>query len=264
MTPPVGPSSNADGSGRWNRETRPVRTSAVADGAHPSHRLFAALYDPVTAVAERTLFREHREFLAADLSGAVLDLGAGTGATFPYFDDATERAAGVTVHAVEPDPHMRRRARRRAAALDLDVHFVGADATSLPYRDDALDVVVASFVFCTVPDVEGALSEVARVLASDGEFRFFEHVRGRGRYGRVQDAVAPAWKLAAAGCRLNRETGEWLREHPAFEVADFERFSLPVPLVTPFVRGRLVPRESASRPRRPTVPAGTVDRPDER
>jgi len=210
----------------------------AARGAH-AHPLFAALYDPVTAVAERALFREHREYLARDLSGTVLDLGAGTGAMFPYFADGA-RAADLAVHAVDPDPYMRRRAERRAAGLGLDVGIVEADAGALPYADDAFDAVVSSLVLCTVPDVEAAVGEVARVLAPGGEFRFFEHVRGEGWYGAVQDAVTPAWKIAAAGCHLDRDTGEVLRAQGAFDVADVERFAPPVPLVTPFVRGRLV------------------------
>lgn len=215
----------------------------MPDRAPASNWLFAALYDPVTAVAERTLFREHREYLAADLSGRVLDLGAGTGAMFPYFADAARVAPDLAVHALDPDPHMRRRAQRRADALDLDVRILEADAGALPYAEDAFDAVVASLVLCTVPDVDAALAEVARVLAPGGELRFLEHVHGRGWYGRVQDAVTPAWRVAAAGCHLNRETGRTLRSHTAFEVAEFERFSPPVPPVTPFVRGRLVRAE---------------------
>ncbi|MFC6764220.1 hypothetical protein ACFQE6_03910 [Natrinema soli] len=35
--------------------------------------------------AERTVLAEHRHYLVDDISGTVLDLGAGTGAMFPYF-----------------------------------------------------------------------------------------------------------------------------------------------------------------------------------
>lgn len=215
---------------------------AMTAADRPAHRLFAALYDPVTAAAERALFGEHRSYLAADLSGTVLDLGAGTGATFPSFDEAQDRAPGLAVHAVEPDPNMRRRAERRAADLGLDVHLVDADAEALPYPDATFDAVVASMVFCTIPDADAALAEVARVLKPGGEFRFFEHVHAGGPYGRIQDLFTPAWRVVAAGCHLNRDSDDRFRSHPAFEVTDLARVWLPVPLVTPFVRGRLVRR----------------------
>lgn len=222
-----------------------------------ANRLFAAVYDPVTAVAERTLFARHREYLAADLSGRVLDLGAGTGAMFPAFAAAADRESAATegespdadtgdslsIHAIDPDPYMRRRAERRGADLGLDVEFVAADAARLPYRDDVFDVVVASLVLCTVADLEGTLAEVARVLRPGCEFRVFEHVHGEGWYARLQDAVTPAWRVAAAGCHLNRETDRLLRDHEAYEVVELDRFDPPVPPVTPFVRGRLRTRE---------------------
>lgn len=219
-----------------------AESSGVTDEDRPAHRLFAALYDPVTAVAERALFGDHRAYLAKDLSGTVLDLGAGTGAMFPYFAESRGRTAGLTVHAVEPDPHMRRQADRRAAAEGIDVDVVEATADALPYPDATFDAVVASLVFCTLPDVDAALAEVARVLKPGGELRFFEHVRGGGPYGHFQDLIEPAWRMVAGGCHPNRNTEELFRSAPAFELAAIERFTLPVPPVTPYVRGRLVRR----------------------
>jgi len=43
----------------------------------PSHRLFAAIYDPATWFAERAILRPHREYLLKDLGGRVLDPLAG-------------------------------------------------------------------------------------------------------------------------------------------------------------------------------------------
>lgn len=208
--------------------------------SEPSHPLFARLYDPVMRPAERILLTEHRRYLVEGISGEVLDLGAGTGAMFPYFAEAIADNSSISLTAIEPDPHMLRRAVERAAELGIDIEMKRTGAEALPFDDNSFDVVVASLVFCTIPDFDTAISEVARVLKPGGEFRFLEHVHGRGWYGRLQDAVTPAWRVVAAGCHLNRDTGEALRRHPAFEVADFDRFSLPVPLVTPFVRGRLV------------------------
>ncbi|WP_435119994.1 methyltransferase domain-containing protein [Halolamina sp. C58] len=214
----------------------------------PSHPLFAAVYDPVTKHAEERLLEEHREYLATDLHGAVLDLGAGTGAMFPYFKSATDNDSSLILHAVEPDPHMRRQAVQKARSLDLDITIRSEGAQSLPYADDAFDVVIASLVFCTIPDVEAALDEVTRVLKPGGEFRFFEHVHAEGLLARLQDVVNPVWRRAAAGCHLNRDTVTTFRHDDRFEMTEFDELGIGIPPVAPFVRGTLVAHEGSRNP----------------
>jgi len=201
-----------------------------------SRRLFAALYDPLVWPAERFLFRPHRQYLAGDLSGRVLDLGCGTGATFPHLAGVPD----LTVYAVEPDPYMRGRAARRAASVGLDVDIAAARAEQLPFAAESLDAVLAGMVLCTVEDPAAALAEVARVLRPGGELRFFEHVRGEGVRGRLQDRATPLWRRVAGGCHANRATGERIEAHPRFRVTDLTRLDVGVFPVRPFVRGTAV------------------------
>ncbi len=89
-----------------------------SDSGHgPEHPLFARVYDPVMSLPERLLLADHRAHLAEGLSGMVLDIGSGTGAMFPHYPVGAE----LTVHGIEPDPHMRRQAVDRADRLDLDI-----------------------------------------------------------------------------------------------------------------------------------------------
>lgn len=200
---------------------------------HPSHRLFAALYDPVTRPFERRI-EEHREYLTGDVTGDVLDLGAGTGANFPYFADTD-----ASLHAVEPDPHMLKRARKRAEELDIDIELRTDRAESLSYEDASFDYVIAGLVFCTIEDVDAALDEVARVLRPDGELRFLEHVGDDGLSRRLQETVNPLWKRCAGGCNLHRDTGERFEAREEFETVETETFRDGLMLVNPLVRGRL-------------------------
>ena len=210
----------------------------------PDHPLFARLYDPVMAVPERTLLAKHRQYLVSGLSGRVLDLGAGTGGMFPYFADFSE--PDFRVVAIEPDPHMRRQARERASELAFDVQIDDACAEHLPYEDDSFDAVVAAFVFCTIPDVEAALSEVARVLRPGGEFRFVEHVRGDGPAGNVHDLLAPAWHAVAGGCHLNRDTGDRLLRDDRFTPTEFSRHDSGLSALVPVVRGTTVRKSDST------------------
>lgn len=212
------------------------------------NRLTAAVYDPITAVPERLFFADHREYLARDVDGAVLDVGAGTGAMFPYLADQRTKNGDLDVHAIEPDPHMRRRAERRAAKLSLPATLSDARAESLPYSDGAFDVVIASLVFCTIPDPDAALEEVIRVLAPGGELRFLEHVRDDGWRARAQGLIEPLWKPIAGGCHLTRDTSERFVCSGAFEIEEIRQIDFGITPVRPIVRGTLVrrrdPRES--------------------
>lgn len=204
-----------------------------------SHPVFAALYDRL--MPEERLLKPHREYLAADLSGRVLDLGAGSGALFPHVaaDEGDADGRDLEFHAVEPDPHMRRRAEETARESGLAVDLRDARAESLPYPDDAFDVVVAGVVFCTIQEPDAALDEVARVLKPGGEFRFLEHVHADGWLGSAQTAITPLWKRAAAGCRLDRETIERFVGHGTFEPIEVEHLDLGLFPATPFVRGKM-------------------------
>ncbi|MGM0388663.1 MAG: methyltransferase domain-containing protein [Natrinema limicola] len=204
--------------------------------------LFAALYD---RLPDRFLIGPHREYLATDLSGPVLDLGAGTGAMIPYVDDVTD--GSLEYHAIEPDPKMRRRAARKAETAGVQVHLRDARGESLPYADDSFDTVLSSLVFCTISGFDTALDEVARVLRPGGELRFLEHVRNDGWHARIQDALTPLWSRAAGGCQLNRETVARFVDHDAFEVLDVERANVGVFPATPIVRGRLRRRQPPDR-----------------
>lgn len=81
------------------------------------HKWFAALYDSISASEERSFVGPLRADLLADVTGRVLEIGAGTGANFPYY------GSGAQVTATELDPFMLRHAQRRlkevGAAIEL-------------------------------------------------------------------------------------------------------------------------------------------------
>lgn len=213
-------------------ESSPSHEGQTEDIAHP---IVAAVYDWV--VPERFLLRPQRRYLTKGLSGRVLDLGAGTGANFPYVADRSRSA--LEYHAIEPDPHMRRRASEKAAAVGATVHLRDARAESLPYPDDSFDGVIASLVFCTIQDPDTALDEVVRVLRPGGELRFLEHVHADGWRAAGQDLLTPLWKRVGGGCHLNRETVERLVCHDAFTVEELERLEIGLFPAAPIVRGTL-------------------------
>jgi ubiquinone/menaquinone biosynthesis C-methylase UbiE len=205
---------------------------------------FAQLYDTIMAIPEDRMLGEHRAFLADGLSGRVLEIGVGTGAQFPAYVEHGREI--TTLHGIDPDPAMLGRARQRAVDLDMAVDLTDADAESLPFGDDSFDAVVASLVFCTIPDAAAAFDEVARVLAPGGEFRFLEHVRATGGIGHLHDLLTPCWRPVAGGCHLNRRTGDMFRRDDRFEVLSYDRFEAGLTRGLPLVRGALQRRTDPS------------------
>ena len=206
-----------------------------SDQSIDGHPIFAALYDRMGQYPEENIFPEHRRYLSRDLQGAVLELGVGTGAMFPYLKQALQQEPPPQLHGVEPDPYMRKRAIEKAEQIEVPIDIRPARAESLPYEDETFETIIAFSVFCTIGDVEQALNEVNRVLQPNGELRFYEHVQSDGLPGRVQDLLTPIWKRAVAGCHLNRDTKNALRES-ALDTVEITTTDLFFP-TTPVIRG---------------------------
>ena len=187
------------------------------------HRWYAAMYDLLAKGGEKAMSR-HLSHIVGEAEGRVLEIGAGTGASLPYYERARE------VVATEPDPFMLARALRRLEELGLThVELRRHAAEDLPFEDAGFDSVVSSLVLCTVRDPARALSEVRRVLKPGGTLRFIEHVRHDGGLrGLLQDAAAPVWRYMGGGCHPNRHTADTIAQ-AGFEIASLTRHSLFVP-----------------------------------
>ena len=184
---------------------------AKSHSAKLEHPVVAALYDAYMWPQERMGFRRQRQRMAGEAQGRVLEIAAGTGLTFPFYTRAQE------VIAIDPDPTMLKRARRRAANASCPVRLLQADAESLPFPDADFDTIVIAFGLCTIPHPENALHEARRVLKPDGHLLFLEHVRSSGRrHARLQDLAAPAWRRLTGGCNPNRSSLETIERE--FEI----------------------------------------------
>lgn len=203
----------------------------------PGHRLFAALYDRVIiAGPEKAGLGEMRAELLASARGRVLELGAGTGLNIPHY--GAEQVTELIL--TEPDPHMAKRLRRRAAALQIPSHVVETGAEQLPFDDHSFDTIVSTLVLCTVHDADRTAREAARVLKPDGRLLLIEHVRaaeGSSR-ARWQDRLERPWNRVGAGCHPNRDTAATLGA--SFDVSALQADQMPgslSALVKPLIKG---------------------------
>ncbi|MFE0802396.1 class I SAM-dependent methyltransferase [Streptomyces sp. NPDC058812] len=188
-----------------------------------SRPIFGRLYPRMNRAMQKAGISVHRERLLAGLTGRVIEIGAGDGASFPFYP------ADVThLSAVEPEPHLRKHAESATEGAKIPTEVVDAAADHLPFPDAHFDAAVVSLVLCSVQEQTEALNEIMRVLRPGGQLRFFEHVRaespGLRRAQRVLDAtVGPT---LCGGCHSGRDTLSAITR-TGFRIEQFERFRFP-------------------------------------
>ncbi len=178
--------------------------------------------------------RQRRELLAG-LSGRVVEVGAGDGRNFVHYPPEVR-----DVLAIEPEPYLRQIASAAARSAPVPIAVVDGVAELLPVEDGTCDSAISSLVLCSVSDQQTVLAELHRVLAPDGELRFFEHVVAERSVGQaVQRSLdrTGIWPQLGAGCHLARDTVGAISA-AGFVVERVKRFSSgPGSLGIPFVLG---------------------------
>jgi ubiquinone/menaquinone biosynthesis C-methylase UbiE len=146
---------------------------------------------------------ERRARLLDGLQGRVIEVGAGTGATFLHYPRAV-----TEVVAVEPEAALRRLATAAAAHAPVPVRVIDGVAEHLPAEESAFDAAVTCNTLCSVREPVVAAAELYRVLRPGGVLRFNEHVISEHRaVGHIQRAAdATVWPFLSGGCHLGRDT----------------------------------------------------------
>ena len=178
------------------------------------------------ALCREYLFRDHTQEIVVSLfpeeppaSGTrLLELGCGPGF---YACRLSAEYPALRTTGVDLSETLIRRAQDRAAARQLsNCSFQHADAHSLPYASGSIDCIVVSRLFLIVPDKEGIVREIYRVLKPSGRCFIAEPTSGF----RTRLPLALMWLLA----RLTTSPAGKYREPQQADVMSRQHFQILV------------------------------------
>lgn len=183
------------------------------------YQRISGLYDLMEILPEQK-YHPWRERLWSLVKGPrILEVGVGTGKNMPFYPPRMQ------ITGIDLTPGMLKHARKKAALLNVNVDLRLGDAQSLEFEDDAFDSVVATFVFCSVPDPILGLRELERVTKPGGQIILMDHVRSeKPVLGRLMDLLNP-FIVRMMGANINRRTVDNVRK-AGLEIENIENLGM--------------------------------------
>lgn len=194
------------------------------EGQQKAYEKWAPFYDKVYRRLLSDAQRRSAEAAAA-CGDDILEVGVGTGLVLPYYPART-RVTGVDLSV----PMLKKAVEKQLK------HVRGLacmDACRLGFADASFDAINVPFVITLVPDPEGALTEIARVLKPGGEIIIASKFGAEaGLQAKVEEITAPLAKKVGWSTmfRISRVQA-WARAHggvefieamPAFPIGYFK------------------------------------------
>ncbi|HVJ47701.1 class I SAM-dependent methyltransferase [Desulfitobacterium sp.] len=153
---------------------------------------------------DRMINPELRTKAIRQASGKVLEIGVGTGSNLAYY------LPGCEVTAIDLSPGMLEKAKGRVREAKVPVQLMEMDAQNIKFADNTFDTVIATCVFCSIPDPIKGLQEIKRVCKPNSKVILLEHVRSDNPIlGVIMDILDPL--TVHMGPHINRRTVENIR-----------------------------------------------------
>jgi ubiquinone/menaquinone biosynthesis C-methylase UbiE len=173
----------------------------VTEKVRDRYSRISFFYDLMEWPLERVAFSRWRKkifnFLESD---DILEVGVGTGKNFEFYP------VGKAMTAIDFSPGMLSRAKKKAERKGIRVNLLEMDVQNLQFADQSFDIVLATFVFCSVPDPVKGLEEIKRVCKRGGRIILLEHVRPTGALLGKSFDLLNSFTVRIMGVNINRDT----------------------------------------------------------
>ncbi len=186
----------------------------------------APIFDVLEAGLEGLFFKRWRQQQWVNVNGQhILEVGIGTGKNFQFYPQNSD------ITAIDFSPKMLIQARNKRDAQAVKVCINLMDVENLCYANNSFDTIVASFVFCSVPQPRKGLKELHRVCKLGGKVVLLEHVvSSKPWLANIMNVLNPII-LAIFGANINRNTVKNVQA-VGFNNVQVEHLSHMVKLIT--------------------------------
>lgn len=167
----------------------------------------AALYDlmPMQLLVTKRSLPWRQKMWRSVGNSKVLEVGIGTGANLDLWPFDAQ------VIGIDFSPRMLAQAQNRARKLGRQADLRLGDVQCLDFPDASFDAVIATFLFCSVPDPVLGLREVGRVVRPGGRILLLEHmISSNPLLATIMNAINP-FAVRMMGANINRRTLENIR-----------------------------------------------------
>ena len=168
-------------------------------------------------------FIHQREKVIPLAKGRVLEVGIGSGLNLPYYQKDNIKE----IWGLDPSEELLLMAKQKANAEGMDVQFINASAESIGLDDNFFDTVIITYTMCTIPNLNQALSEIKRVMKTDGRLVFCEHgTSPEPQVYKWQNRLNKVWSKISGGCNINKNI-PLIIESSGLSISQLETMYLP-------------------------------------
>ncbi len=170
-------------------------------GTAQKNNWFAENYDLFHYIDEKIWFSGWRKKFFSQLKGNILEIGVGTGRNIKYYHPEAK------VAGIDFSEEMLRLAQERlvkSGRKNISLKLMNAE--DLKFKKDSFDYVIATCVFCSVPNPIKGLNEIRRVLKPKGKLILIEHVLSENPIIALIEEVHNPITKYLLGVNINRNT----------------------------------------------------------
>ena len=171
------------------------------------YNLVSKLYDLLDCPFEIFRYKKIRQTVWKSCTGRILDAGIGTGRNIPFYPKNSK------VYGIDISEGMIAKASKRAEKLNRKVKISKYDMIHTNFPDNFFDTVVATFLFCVMPDKlkQKALKEIKRICKTNGKIILLEYEYSKKTVRKLFMKFLTPYVDFMYGARFDRRTIEAIR-----------------------------------------------------